>query len=83
VVSKIDQKIELTAENAWSRESNVEIYLACAPESRQISEQESNLISQIIGNARRAEMDREIVRFDGDKILLVMSNIKRFLVLPK
>ena len=40
---------------------------------------------KLIGNAKRAELDRNIVRFDdqNNKMLLIMSNIKKFLVLPK
>ena len=30
---QINQKIELTSENAWSRESNVEIFLTSTPEA--------------------------------------------------
>jgi hypothetical protein len=81
----IDQKIELTSERAWSRESNVEIFLAATPNAECFSEREVEIFMKLIGNAKRASLDKNIVRFDNpnNKIMLVMSNIKKFLVLPK
>jgi hypothetical protein len=75
----------LNSENAWSRESNIEIFLTSTPDSTHMSEREVELFMNLVGNAKRAHMDKNLVRFDenSNKLLLVISNIKRFLVLPR
>lgn len=47
-----------------------------------MQEKERELIAAIIGE-KRTEMDEKLIRFDGNKTLLIMSNIKRFLILPR
>ena len=75
----------MNSENAWSRESNVEMFLTSTPELSHMSEREIELFIKLIGNSKRAHFDKNIVRFDeeSNKLLLVISNIKRFLVLPR
>jgi hypothetical protein len=50
-----------------------------------MSEREIEMFMKLIGNSKRAHFDKNIVRFDegSNKLLLVISNIKRFLVLPR
>jgi hypothetical protein len=61
------------------------MFFTSTPELSHMSEREIEMFMKIIGNSKRANFDKNIVRFDeeSNKLLLVISNIKRFLVLPR
>lgn len=46
------------------------------------SENESEIIVRLLGPKIR-ELSGEVVRFEGKKMLLIISNIKKFLIMPK
>lgn len=61
------------------------MFFISTPELSHMSEREIEMFMKLIGNSKRAHFDKNIVRFDeeSNKLLLVISNIKRFLVLPR
>ena len=80
-VRSIEQRIELTQEKGWNRESNVEIYIARGA-SQVMDESEDELARKLLGGKVQL-IDSDVARYDGKELLLISSNIKKFLVLPK
>lgn len=56
--------VELITEKAWSKESNIEIFMA------QNMREESELLVKMLGY-KVNELDKETVRIDGEKVLLI------------
>jgi hypothetical protein len=70
--------LELIQERGWTKESNVNIFTS----RDTISEVESEIITDLLGS-RISMLNDKIIRFDGKRALLVTSNVKKFLILPK
>jgi len=73
--------VEITQERAWNRESNVEMYMA-KNTSQVMGEEEAEIARRLLG-VKVSMIDPEVARCDGLQVLLITSNIKKFLVLPK
>ncbi|TNV86907.1 hypothetical protein FGO68_gene4412 [Halteria grandinella] len=78
-VERLEQMIEIVEEKGWSRESNIDIFIGAQLQS----DAESQVVCGLMG-MKVDQLDSQVVRVDGDsKVMLVKSNIKRFLVCPK
>lgn len=69
----MDQRIEILSENPWSRESNLEIFISAL-------HGEGDILQGLLGTR---ELDPRVARMIDEKLYLVISNIKLFLVAPR
>ena len=68
-VKSITQRIELTQEKGWTKEANVEIYIA-TPASQRMQEGEVELARSLLAGKMQL-IDSEVARYDGKELLLI------------